>query len=151
MNYYSIALCFMLWVGNLQANEFVTFDKAEVHKTTQNHMVTVTLSFEILEGYHIQSEADTLDDVIATTIGFEDSDAYEIVSYAFTLKHNDIVVLNEFAHDVLINRFEVSISLRISENTVGNAHMLSGQLQYQACTDRQCLFPRTLKFQVPNI
>ena len=149
MNYYKIAICFMLLAFNSQAQDLVKFNETNLNKTTEGNLITVILPFEILEGYHIQSVSDTLDDVIPTEIMFEDSNLYEIVSYKYTKKHNEIVVLNQYEHNVLTDEFEVTITLKLNEKSLNSNNKLSGQLYYQACTDRQCLFPRTLNFQVP--
>ena len=151
MNYYSLVLCFIISVFHANAQEIVTISEFEVHKTDKSKIVSVTLSFEILDGYHIQSEIENLDDFIATEIRFEDSDAFNIESYEFTSKQNETVVLNEYVQEVLMNSFDVTIRLKIYEKALNDNHALRGELYYQACTNRQCLFPRTLNIQIPNI
>ncbi len=151
MNCYRIAICFMLWAFNSQAQDLVKFNEAGINKTTEDKLVTIILSFEILEGYHIQSESESLDGSLATEITFNDSNLFEIISYEYTKKQNEIVILSQYAHRVLIDVFEVTVKLKLNEQASNSNSILRGQLYYQACTDRQCLFPRTLNFQVPNI
>jgi len=148
MNYYSTILLFLFGlVSNSQTEHFVAFTEENVSVSSESQFVTITLPFKILEDYHIQSESKVLEDVIATEIIFDDSASFDIVSYEYTLKHNEKVVLNQYVHDVLTDEFEVTVRLKVNKNI--SDYKLNGQLYYQACTDRQCLFPRTLNFQVP--
>ena len=151
MNYYRIAICFMLLAFNSHAQDLVRFNETNVNKTRENSFVTITLPFEILEGYHIQSESETLDGSLATEITFEDSNLFEIVSYEYSKKQNEIVVLSQYAHNVLVNKFEVTIRIKLNKDALNLQNHINGQLYYQACTDKRCLFPRTLNFQVLNI
>ena len=148
MNYYKLTICFMLLAFSSQAQDFVTFNETNINQITENSFVTITLPFNVEEGYHIQSEIESIDGSLTTEITFEDNDLYEIVSNTFSKKNNEQVVLDdEYTSDVLINEFEVTITLKLNNNISGSR--LKGELYYQACTDRQCLLPRTLNFQVP--
>jgi len=149
MNYYSIVICFMLVAFNSQAQDLVTLNEAAINKTVEGNLITITLPFEILEGYHIQSETETLGGSLMTQIMFEEEDLFEIVSFEYSKKHNEEVVLNEFTHNVLMDVFEITVILRLNEDASNSK--LSGQLYYQACTNKRCLFPRTLDFQVLDL
>ena len=151
MNYYSIILCLVLGLFSNHTEQIVSFNEAGVSTSFKGQFVTVTIHFDILQGYHIQSESETLDDVIATEIVFEDSNSFEIISYEFTSKQNETVILNEYTHNVITSAFEVTVTIKLNEKVSALNYELGGQLYYQACTDRQCLFPRTLNFEVPNI
>jgi len=139
----------MLVTYGSQAQDFVTLNEANIETTTEDNLITITLPFEILDGYHIQSEIDTLGDALITEIIFAENDMFDVVSYEFSKKHNEEVVLNKYTHFVLIDIFEVTVTLKLNEN-VPNPELI-GQLNYQACTNRQCLFPRTLNFQILDI
>lgn len=149
MNYFSTTICLLLLTFNSYAQDFVTLNETNIETTTEGNLVTVTLPFKIVDGYHIQSEVDTLGDSIMTEIIFAENDMFELISYEFSKKHNEEVVLNEYTHFVLIDIFEVTVTLKLNDNNLKPE--LSGQLNYQACTNKQCLFPRTLNFQVLDI
>ena len=149
MNYFKITMCFMLIACNSQAQDFVTFNKTNIMKTTKDELVKIILPFEIVEGYHIQSEIESTDGSITTDIVFEENDLIEILSYSYSKKNNEIVVLNQFEYNVLTDKFEVTVTLKRTNKTLKSS--LTGQLYYQACTDKQCLFPRTLNFEIPKI
>ena len=101
----------------------------------------------MLEGYHVQSNSDISGGLIATEITFEDNGNYTIVGQEFSLKQNETIVLDGVEHKVISNRFEVTTTFKFIKNT--SDAQLEGELYYQACTDRQCLFPRALNFQIP--
>ncbi len=45
--------------------------------------------------------------------------------------------------------FEISVPLQASESARPGEHVLKGTLRYQACDDRSCLFPVSLRFSLP--
>lgn len=139
----------MLLAFNSQAQDFVKFNDTGINKNIKDQLVTITLPFEITEGYHIQSENESVDGSLPTEILFEDSDLYEVVSFKYTKTKNEILVLSQYEHNTLIDEFEVTVILKLKNNNSNSK--LNGQLYYQACTDKQCLFPRTLNFQVSII
>ena len=149
MNYYRITICFILLTFNSQAQDFVKFNKTNINKTQQDKFVTITLPFEVVEGYHIQSNIDSSDGAIATEITFKDNNNYTIEHQEFSLKQDETLVLDGTEHKVISKQFEVTVTLKLNKN-ISNVK-LEGELYYQTCTDRQCLFPRALNFQIENI
>lgn len=147
MNYYSLALCSILSLFGNETKQLVEFKEAEVVKIAAHGYVTITLPFEVLETYHIQSNSDNSGGLIATKITFKENSNYTIEHQEFSLKQNETIVLNGVKHEVISSRFEITARLKLIENT--SNVKLEGELYYQACTDRQCLFPRALNFQTP--
>jgi len=147
MNYCSLVVCFILSLFGNETTQFVEFKKEQVVKVTEHGYTTITLPFEVLEGYHVQSNSDISGGLIATEITFEDNGNYTIVGQEFSLKQNETIVLDGVEHKVISNRFEVTTTFKFIKNT--SDAQLEGELYYQACTDRQCLFPRALNFQIP--
>lgn len=134
-----------LWAN--ETKQLVEFKEAEVLKVTEDGYATVTLPFEVLEAYHIQSNSDNLGDLIATKITFKENSNYTIEHQEFSLKQQETIVLNGVKYEVISSQFEITARLKLIANT--SNLKLEGELYYQACTDRQCLFPRTLNFQIP--
>ena len=149
MNYFSTAICFMLFAFNSYAQDLVKLNEATINKTTDGNLITIVLPFDIVEGYHIQSEIESAGGSIMTEVMFEENDLFEIISFEYSKKLSEELVLNEYTHHVLIDVFEVTVTLKLNEDDPNPK--LNGQLYYQACTNKQCLFPRTLNFEVPNI
>jgi len=131
--------------GN-ETKQFVQLNEADIVIKRENGYATLTLPFEVLEGYHIQSNSDASDGSIPTEISFVENDNYKIEYQDFSLKNDETIFLNGDKHKVLSNRFEVKITLKLNDNV--SDLKLEGALDYQACTDRLCLFPRTLNFQI---
>lgn len=148
MNYYSLILCFTLSIFANETKQFVQLNEADVVILKDSKYVTITLPFEVLSTYHIQSNSDASDGSIPTEITFKENDNYEIKSQEFSVKNDETIFLNGDMHKVISNRFEVTVILKLNKN-VSN-FKLEGALDYQACTDRLCLFPRTLNFQTNN-
>lgn len=146
MSYYSLILCSILSLLGSETKQLVEFKEAEVVKVTEDIYTTITLPFEVLEGYHIQSDSDDSGGLIATKITFKENKNYTIVHQEFSLKQHETIVLDGVEHLVISNRFEITATLKLIGNTP--KLKLEGELYYQACTDRQCLFPRTLNFQI---
>ena len=147
MNYYRITICFMLLAFNSQAQDFVKFNKTNINKIQEDKLVTITLPFEVLEGYHIQSNSDISDGSIATEIIFKENNNYTIEHQEFSLKQDKTLVLNGAEHKVISNQFEVTVILKLNQNA--SNVKLEGELYYQTCTGKLCLFPRGLNFQIP--
>lgn len=146
MNYYSLTICFILSLLGNETKQLVEFKKAEVVKGTANGYATIILPFEVLEAYHIQSNADNSGGLIPTAITFKENSNYTIEHQEFSLKQKETIVLNGVKHTVISDRFEIIVTLKLIENP--SNLKLEGELYYQACTDRQCLFPRALSFQL---
>ncbi len=151
MKFYSIVLCFLFLAISGHTQQFVEFNGAKISKALKKQEVDIILSFKIAERYHIQSELESLDGSIATKIAFDDNDSFEIISNEFTFKQNQVIVLNQYAHNVLTDEFEVTVRLKLNKKTLNFKNLLKGILSYQACTDKQCLFPRDLDFKIQNI
>lgn len=146
MNYYSLLLCFMLSIVGNGTEQFVELKDAEITVEKDNDYVTITLPFEVLEPYHIQSNSEVSEELITTEITLKENNAYEIVIQEFSLKKDETISLNGAMHKVISNQFEVTVVLKLNENT--SNVKLEGELYYQACSDKQCLFPRGLNFQI---
>jgi len=131
--------------GN-ETKQFVQLNEADIVIKRENGYATITLPFEVLSAYHIQSNSDASDGSIPTEISFVENDNYKIEYQDFSLKNDKTIFLNGDKHKVLSNRFEVKITLKLNDNV--SDLKLEGALDYQACTDRLCLFPRTLNFQI---
>ena len=146
MNYYSLTLCFIISLFTNETKQFVEFKQADVEIVKEQGFITITLPFEILTDYHIQSNTGNSDGLITTEITFKDNNNYKIEKQEFSLKQNETIVLNGDKHNVISNQFKVTVKLKLKENA--SNVKLEGELHYQACTKRQCLFPRGLNFQI---
>lgn len=144
----SVLLFIALSLFGNQQKHFVDFNDSQIIIKEEKNVLNVTLPFTIESGFHIQAESDVLNNLIATEISFEESEFYEITSHNFSLTNYESIELNEFSHQVLSDRVEVTVTLRLNDIASKKENNLKGALYYQACDDKRCFFPRSLEFQV---
>lgn len=134
------------FVGN-QDKQFVEFKANEVKVSKNQELINVTLSFEILENYHIQSEKIEDNNFIPTEIHFEDLNGFKMVGYKFSKVQRKKLVLDQLECEVLSGQLEVTLQLE-KMSTMNKSLDLIGYLYYQACDDMRCFYPRSLNFRV---
>lgn len=110
----------------------------------------IALKFQIVPGFHINSNAPKSDELIPTTLRLTPAGgiATKKLSYAagqdvsFPFDPNSKL-------NVYSGEFTVRALLTATEASVG-AQRIHGELRYQACSDRACFPPKTLPldFQV---
>lgn len=151
MNSYKLILFCIISIYSFQDKQFVDFKPDEVKISTNKKHITVTLPFEILDNYHIQSEKIEDNNFIPTEIHFDDPDDFKIVTYQFSKVKRDQLVLDQLKCEVLSGKLEITVQLE-KKSTTNKPLDLKGYLYYQACDDRQCFYPRSLTFNVnwPN-
>jgi len=147
MNFYSLIPLFFISLFGIQDKQFVEFKSDEVKISTNKEYVTVTLPFEILESYHIQTEKIENNNFIPTEIHFENPEGFKILNYQFSKVNRENLVLDELKCEVLGGILEVKVEL-IKKSSSSKALDLKGYLYYQACDDMRCFYPRSLNFSV---
>lgn len=104
------------------------------------------MKIEIKKGYHIQANKVNDDFLIPTNL--------EIIEYKniitgmqqfpppkkFKLEDLDILL------DVYDGVFEIRIPTTVEKEIPKGKHILKANLQYQACDNKTCLFPKTIAF-----
>lgn len=104
--------------------------------------------FEIDPRYHIQADSPADPNLIPTRLHLYGPSYLTVgkVLYPkpglFTLEGSNAALL------VFEGRFSVSVPVSVSGNVPDGNYRLQGELHYQACDDRRCLFPRILEFEV---
>ena len=145
MNYcYSLLILLSVSMSYGQDFHFVKFVSEDVEIIHEYESTTVTLLFEILDGYHIQLEKVEDENLLATKINFDNQ--LQILNTEFTCMHFESVILDKKALQVLSHSFEVKVKLKSKNNSDFN--ILKGNLFYQTCDDFKCYFPRELDFAV---
>ncbi len=115
MNYYSLLLCFVLSIIGNETKQLVEFKNADVTVVKENGNATITLPFEVLAEYHIQSNSNVSDELITTKITFKESNAYKVKHQEFSLVQDETINLNGAEHKVISNQFEVTVILKLNE------------------------------------
>ena len=106
----------------------------------------INIKIEIKKAYHIQANKVKDDFLIPTTI--EINEYKNIITgipqfpppKKFKLEDTDIFL------EVYDGVFEISIPTSVAKEIPEGKHTLKANLQYQACNNKTCLFPRTISF-----
>lgn len=147
MNYFKIGILCIIALLSVQDKQFVDFKADEVKVSTHDKHLTVTLPFEILKNYHIQSEKIEDNNFIPTEIHFDDPIGYEILGYEFSKVKRETITLDQLKCEVLSDDLEITLRLEKLRGT-NKQLKLKGHLYYQACDDMRCFYPRNLPFNV---
>lgn len=130
---------------NRQALEFVTFDSKQVQVSHADEITTVTLFFDIADGYYIQSNKVENENMIPTSIEFDSHTNTQIVGYDFILITDKAQKSHDISPGAIKKSFEVEVKLKKASN---QNKRLAGKLSYQTCDGKKCYFPRELQFDV---
>jgi len=130
-----------------QVFQFVSYSADNIQIINELKNTTLTLCFDILDGYHIQLEEVEDDNLLATKIDFEKEKGVEILDLEFSSKHLETITLDKKTTQVLSKTFKVSVKIKVSKKS--DPILLMGKLFYQTCDDFKCYFPRELLFTVP--
>lgn len=106
----------------------------------------IKMKIEIKKGYHIQ--ANKLNDEFLIPTILEISEYKNIIigipqfprSKKFKLEDTDIFL------DVYDGVFEIKIPATVAKEISKGKHTMKANLQYQACDNKTCLFPKTIAF-----
>lgn len=106
----------------------------------------IKMEIEIKKGYHIQANKVNEDFLIPTIL---EIDEYKNIITGtqlfpppkkFKLEDTDIFL------DVYDGVFEIRIPITVTTEIPKGKHTLKANLQYQACDNKTCLFPKTIAF-----
>lgn len=146
MNYSSyLFVLFLLLFSDIQM-DFVSFKEEDVQLEKINTDLMIILPFIIKAGYHIQAEKDVPENIIPTEFSIQENEEYELLEQQFLTREYDTVILDKIIHKVLSDEFQVK--LLIKPYSLDKTLNLKGVLNYQACDDRQCFYPRKLDFEI---
>lgn len=146
MNYSSYLLVLFLVLFSDTQMDFVSFNEEDAQWEKINNEVEIILPFKIKAGYHIQAEKDVPENIIPTEFSIQENEGFELLDQQFLIREYDTVILDKVIHKVLSDEFQVK--LLIKPYSLDKTLNLKGVLNYQACDDRQCFYPRKLDFQI---
>lgn len=146
MNYSSYLLVLFLVLFSDTQMDFVSFNEEDAQWEKINNEVEIILPFKIKAGYHIQAEKDVPENIIPTEFSIQENEGFELLDQQFLIREYDTVILDKVIHKVLSDEFQVK--LLIKPHSLDKPLNLKGVLNYQACDDRQCFYPRKLDFEI---
>lgn len=107
------------------------------------------LIFEIEEGYHIMADTGAGDRWVYTQMTLESEQVFLTDTPLFPPPEDLYLTDDTDPLSVFDEELEITLPILPAVQAESGAYQLRGQLLYQACTDKQCFFPRALDFQVP--
>lgn len=131
--------------------EFLRFEKDETEISSDKKQVQIILPFRINDGFHIQPVKNVPENYIPTEIYFEPNDLFEVSNFEFIDTHYDTVTLDKTEQIVLSGSFRVKVIIKPFEKGINQSKKLKGKINYQACDERQCYYPRSLEFEIEFI
>ena len=121
---------------------------SEVVRLTSGEDIAVPLTLRVRPGYHINSNRPSEDYLIPTKLSWEavpfrlkavDYPAGEEVTYSFSAK----------PLSVYSGKIRIVSTFAAPESFPEGMESLTGSLRYQACNDKACFPPQTVKVKVP--
>lgn len=114
-------------------------------KTTAGARTPVVLKFRVLEGYHVNSNKPRSELLIPTKLkltpppGISVTDVRYPAGKDFSLSFSPAEVLSVYSGD-----FVIEAAVKPLASAPAGAYRVSGELAYQACSDRACFPPKKL-------
>lgn len=129
----------------------VTLLPMEPVKVTVGKSASFHLSFQVCEGFHINSNAPKNPDLIPTVLKL--SPPGEMVTGKVAYPEGQLLTLPFLPDEklsVYTGTFQVSGMVKTTRSLSPGTYRVRGKLEYQPCSDRQCLPPRStpLSFDV---
>lgn len=108
----------------------------------------VSIPFTIKEGYHIQADTVSDENLIHTELTIDTSGGFEVGDPVYPgFRYFELKGTNDslLVFDGVIN---IVVTVKAADTTAPGNYELTGSLTYQACDSVRCLFPRKLNFQL---
>ena len=109
----------------------------------------VVVSFQLEQGWHVNSNKPLDEFSIPTTLKMEDTTGFAVGNVVYP-KHKEIKL--SFSPEPLAV-YESSFAIGLVVNVAADAPLagvvLKGKLNYQACNDKQCAAPKDLAIEIP--
>jgi hypothetical protein len=150
MNWAIIIVPVCLLFGNKQlvSADILKITVAEVVVHAGKSSV-IKMEIEIKEGYHIQANKVKDDLLIPATIEINEDKNITTGRQEFpSAKKFKLEGTDDFL-DVFDGVFEIRIPFKTIEKIPKGKYILNAKLHYQACDNRTCLFPKSIRFSIP--
>ncbi|MBN2062612.1 MAG: thioredoxin family protein [Deltaproteobacteria bacterium] len=127
----------------------VTIDLFETPVTYQaGKSYPVSFRVKVSESWYIHGTGEASDYLIPTALSFKETPAIKIKEVRFPEPEKKIFDYSKQIQDVYAGEFLIKATLLIKENAELGKHLVRGTLTYQACSDKSCLPPKTISFDI---
>jgi len=142
--------------GLLVAFTAITFGQTNVLTVTPPERITakagmmteVTLSAQLRDGYHANSNAPSDEYLIPMRLlwGKSPLDVGEVL---YPKPQLEKYTFSDKPLSVYTGSFEITTRFKVDKDALPGPSVLTAKLRYQACTDRMCLPPKTVDVSLP--
>ena len=111
--------------------------------------VRVAFTFQLGEGWHVNSNKPLDEFAIATALGIEPASG--IAATAMAYPEHTVLKLSFSPEPVAVfgEEFTIGVALGVAEDMAPGDYTLTGKLHYQACNDTACWRPLDLEVALP--
>lgn len=140
-----VRILFILFVFNtltIASEKIVTFNLKEIEGPVKSGMVAkLHFQGDVADTWHINGNKPNQDFLIPTEFIISDSDLYRVKEIQYP--NAESVTLSFLDEPLLVysHRFDIIVSLELSENISVQEVPLKGILSYQGCNDKTCVQP----------
>jgi uncharacterized protein len=110
--------------------------------------VTVELSLNIKNGWHINSNKPLDPNLIPTVVSLNDTSSFKVKIIEYPLPQLKKLSFSENELSLYEDQALIKIRIIINKNYKKRDLVINGKVQYQPCNDQTCLFPFTKNFSV---
>ena len=128
-------------------NEVVSIRNRDTVLLSPGACAVVDLQVAVAEGYHLQANPPSLEFLIPLTLSFRKQKGLRAVSVSYP--EGAPYHLEGFGDlDVYEGTFTLRVGIEAGLDSGPGDTTLRGQLRYQACDDRTCLFPAAVPVSI---
>ena len=146
---YIFSIILFLFVNSaLYSQQFVTVTASSSKKDfTASEQIKINVKASIQEGYHINANKISDEDLIPTTISVESGELkLSKTSWPSAKKYK--FSFSETELDVYEGTINIGVTLKARKDLKPGKYEVTGALNYQACNDRACFPPKNAEFSV---
>lgn len=142
----------LLWshlTGFLQANEpIVTINLAEKVLLHKNQPSVATIKIMVAKGFHIQANPAADKYLIPTTLATGKHPEINFDAPVYPAGKPFQLLGSPKAIQVYDGLFHITLPLQAANDAKLGELIIPSTLRYQACNEKNCLFPKTIKFDI---
>jgi Thiol:disulfide interchange protein DsbD, N-terminal len=132
----------------LETDPIVVVQDQQEWELAPGESKVIIASFIIKDGYHIQADKVSDENLIPTSIKIESSKDFKIKDPVYPVPEEFLMTGVSEPLLVFSGVLEIRLPVKIYQLAEKGLYAVECVLRYQACDSRQCLFPRELPFTV---
>ncbi len=149
MTKYIFSIILFVFVNTtLFSQQYVTVSASASKKDFMvSEPVKINVKATVQEGFHINANKISDEDLIPTTIKVESAD-FKLSKTSWPASEKYKFSFSETELEVYAGSVNIGLTLKANKNLKPGKYDISGALNYQACNDRACFPPKNAEFSV---